>query len=104
MCLEMIGLDAAGLVIAGNRFEQPAALLQHFATPVKGVHKLWIQCNGLVIVRQCVAGTAEIVVRAGAAVISDRVADIECYGSVEIFEGRLPLAEQLENEAKIALS
>ena len=100
----MIGLDAAGLVIAGNRFEQPAALLQHFATPVKGVHKLWIQCDGLVIARQRFAGTGEIVVRACAAVISDRIADIERYGSVETLEGRLPLTEQLENEAKIALS
>jgi hypothetical protein len=37
-------------------------------------------------------------------VISDRIADIERYGSVETLEGRLPLTEQLENEAKIAQS
>src|ERR1700685_1323712 len=102
MCLEMIGLDTAGLVIAGNRIEQPAALLQHFAAPVKGVHKPWIQCDGLVIVRQCVAGAAEFVVHACAAVISDRVADIERYGSVETLEGRLPSTEQLENEGNTA--
>jgi hypothetical protein len=103
MRFKVIGLDTTDLVIAGNRIMQPAALLQYDAAPVSGVQKPWIQSNGLVVVRDRFAATPEIIVGFRAAVIGDRVAHIERYGSVETLEGRLPLPEQLESEAKIAM-
>ena len=88
MCFKMIRLDPAGLVIAGNRLMQPGALLQYDTAPVSGVHKPWVQFDGLVVVRKRLARTPEIVIGLGAAVIRDRVPDIERYGSVETLEGR----------------